>query len=69
MLPVKPGSPTVPMPGYDVRSSTREGGRWRPGEIGAIVVKLPLPPGCLPTLWHNDERFRELPVPLIPATI
>jgi propionyl-CoA synthetase len=58
-LPVKHGSPTVPMPGYDVRivdEATREAG---PNKMGSIVIKLPLPPGCLPTLWQADERFKE----------
>ncbi|CAN7508436.1 propionyl-CoA synthetase [Bosea sp. LjRoot9] len=59
LLPVKPGSPTVPLPGYDVQCLD-EGGRPAPaGTMGAIVVKLPLPPGALPTLWQDDERFRE----------
>jgi len=59
MLPVKHGSPTVAMPGYDVRvvdEACREVPR---GRMGSIVVKLPLPPGCLPTLWQADERMRE----------
>ena len=59
MLPVKHGSPTVPMPGYDVRVLDENCKEVERGEIGAISVKLPLPPGCLPTLWQNDERFRE----------
>jgi propionyl-CoA synthetase len=59
-LPVKPGSPTVPMPGYDVQVLDEEGQRVsKPGTIGAIVVKLPLPPSCLPTLWNADDRFRQ----------
>ncbi|MFN3673441.1 MAG: AMP-binding protein, partial [Bosea sp. (in: a-proteobacteria)] len=59
LLPVKPGSPTVPLPGYDVQCLD-EGGRPVPaGTMGAIVVKLPLPPCALPTLWQADERFRE----------
>ncbi|MCS6781201.1 MAG: AMP-binding protein, partial [Geminicoccaceae bacterium] len=56
-LPVKPGSPTVPMPGYDVRVLDEEGREVEPGRLGAICVKLPLPPSCLPTLWKADERF------------
>jgi propionyl-CoA synthetase len=57
-LPVKYGSPGVPMPGYDIQV-VDEAARPVPiGATGAIVVKLPLPPGCLPTLWHNDEGFR-----------
>ena len=59
MLPVKHGSPTVPMPGYDVQI-VDEGARPLPaGKMGSIVIKLPLPPGCLPTLWQQDERCRE----------
>ena len=56
-LPVKPGSPTVAMPGYDVRILDDHGAEVPPGQMGSIVVKLPLPPSCLPTLWGNDERF------------
>ncbi|MCB9942766.1 MAG: propionyl-CoA synthetase [Geminicoccaceae bacterium] len=59
-MPIKPGSPTVPMPGYDVQILDEEGlpvsGH---GDIGAIVVKLPLPPSCLPTLWHAEARFHQ----------
>ena len=58
-LPVKPGSPTCAVPGYDVRVLDDDG-RERPhGEIGAIVIKLPLPPGCLVTLWHADQRCKD----------
>jgi propionyl-CoA synthetase len=58
-LPVKHGSPTVPMPGYDLRVLD-EGGREVPANaMGSIAVKLPLPPSSLPTLWNADERFRE----------
>ena len=56
-LPVKPGSPTRAVPGYDVRILDEEGTEMPAGQIGAIVVKLPLPPGCLPTLWNNDDGF------------
>ncbi|MBO6757892.1 MAG: propionyl-CoA synthetase [Roseibium sp.] len=56
-LPVKPGSPTVPMPGYDVQI-VDDGGQPLPADtLGNIVIKLPLPPGCLPTLWNADKRF------------
>jgi propionyl-CoA synthetase len=58
-LPVKHGSPTVAMPGYDVRivdEACREVGT---NTMGSIVIKLPLPPACLPTLWQADERMRE----------
>ncbi len=58
-LPVKYGSSTVPMPGYDLQVLDENGKQAEAGEIGAICVKLPLPPGCLPTLWRNNERFRE----------
>ncbi len=59
-LPVKPGSPTLPMPGYDIRILDEEGQEVdRPGTIGAVVAKLPLPPSCLPTLWQADDRFRQ----------
>jgi propionyl-CoA synthetase len=57
-LPIKPGSPTVPMPGYDVRVLRADGTPCAPGEDGAICVRLPLPPGTLPTLWGDDDRFR-----------
>jgi propionyl-CoA synthetase len=59
MLPVKPGSCTKPVPGYDVRVLGEDGKESPPGQIGSIVIKLPLPPGCLPTLWNNDEGYRE----------
>jgi len=56
-LPVKRGSPTVPVPGYDVRILDEEGHEMPTGETGHIVLKLPLPPGCLKTLWQNDAGF------------
>jgi propionyl-CoA synthetase len=58
-LPVVPGSPTKPVPGWDLRVVNEEGTEHAPGEIGALVLKLPLPPGSSPTLWNADERFRE----------
>jgi len=58
-LPVKSGSPTRAVPGYDVQVLDEGGARVRDGKMGSIAVKLPLPPGTLPTLWNNDERFRE----------
>jgi propionyl-CoA synthetase len=58
-LPVVPGSPTRPVPGWDVRVLDNEGNERPPGEIGAIVVKLPMPPGASPTLWNAEERFRD----------
>ncbi len=59
MLPVKYGSPGVPMPGYDMRILDDGGHELEPGKLGNVVIKLPLPPGCLPTLWHADKRFRD----------
>lgn len=58
-LPIKKGSPSVPMPGYDVHVLDDEGHSVTAGTLGNIVVKLPLPPSCLPTLWRDDERFQE----------
>ncbi|RFU42920.1 propionyl-CoA synthetase [Actinomadura logoneensis] len=58
-LPVKPGSPSVPVPGYDVRVLRPDGSPAAPDEEGDIVVRLPLPPGTLPTLWQDDARFVE----------
>jgi len=56
-LPIKPGSPTKPVPGYDVRILS-ESGKERPnGDEGVIGIRLPLPPGCLPTLWQKDDGF------------
>ncbi|MCB1475851.1 MAG: AMP-binding protein, partial [Rhodobiaceae bacterium] len=57
-LPVKYGSPTVAMPGYDIQVLDDAGHPVERGKLGNIVVKLPLPPSCLPTLWKADERFR-----------
>jgi len=56
-FPIKPGSSTLPVPGYDIRVLKESGEECDPGEIGAIVVRLPLPPGALPTLWNADDRF------------
>lgn len=56
-LPIKPGSPTVPMPGYDVRILRTDGSDCEPDEDGAICIRLPLPPGTLPTLWGDDARY------------
>jgi propionyl-CoA synthetase len=57
-LPVKPGSPTKAVPGYRVRIlDAATGTEAGPGAEGAVAIELPLPPGCLPTLWHDDERF------------
>ena len=58
-LPVKPGSSTRPVPGYDVQIVDNDGNRLGAGEEGNIVIKLPLPPGTLATLWRNEKRFVE----------
>lgn len=57
-LPVKLGSPCVPMPGYDIQVLDDEGNPLPAGDMGNVVVKLPLPPSCLPTLWNAEERFK-----------
>ena len=56
-FPVKPGSPTMPVPGYDIQFLDEAGQPVATGEMGAIAIKLPLPPGTFPTLWQNEERF------------
>ncbi|MSP89967.1 MAG: propionyl-CoA synthetase [Alphaproteobacteria bacterium] len=56
-LPVKPGSPTRAVPGWDVQVLDAASQQMKPGEIGSLAIKLPLPPGSLPTLWNNDEGF------------
>ena len=56
-LPVKPGSPTKPVPGMDVRVLDANGQETKRGDAGALVIKLPLPPGTFPTLWNNDQGF------------
>ncbi|UWR77525.1 propionate-CoA ligase PrpE [Phaeobacter inhibens] len=58
-LPTKLGSPAVPMPGYTVDILDEGGHPVAPGELGAIAVKLPLPPGTLPTLWNAEDRFKK----------
>jgi propionyl-CoA synthetase len=59
MLPVKHGSATVPMPGWDIRVVDESCKELPAGTTGSLVAKLPMPPGALPTLWNQDERFRE----------
>ena len=56
-MPIKPGSPSVRVPGYDVRILDDQGAAVPPGTEGAIAIRLPLPPGTLPTLWQDDERY------------
>ena len=58
-LPIKIGSPTVAMPGYNVKILSEEGKEVKAGILGAIVIKLPLPPASLLTLWNADNRFKE----------
>ena len=58
-LPVIPGSPTRPCPGWDVRVLDPDGAEMPAGGIGAICVKTPLPPSAFPTLWNADDRYRE----------
>ena len=59
MLPIKLGSPTLPMPGWDMRVLDENQKEVAPGEVGALVAKLPLPPSCLPNLWNAEARFLE----------
>ena len=59
MLPVKLGSPSVPMPGYEIDILGEDGSIKAAGDLGAIAVKLPLPPSCLPTIWRADAAFIE----------
>ena len=59
LLPIKIGSPSVPMPGFDVQVLDEGGHPVAPGQLGAIAIKLPLPPGTLPTLWNAEARFRK----------
>ncbi len=56
-MPLKPGSPSVPVPGYDVRVLDEHGEEVGPGVEGAICIRLPMPPGTLPTLWNDDHRY------------
>jgi len=56
-MPEKPGSATLPVPGFDVRVLDEDGRLCPPGQSGNVAIRLPLPPGCLPTLWNDDERF------------
>ncbi|MDD1718882.1 MAG: propionyl-CoA synthetase [Methanoregulaceae archaeon] len=59
ILPVKPGSCTKPVPGYDIRVLDEEGEELPAGKTGNIVIRLPLPPGCLTTLWEKDSDYRK----------
>ena len=66
-LPVVPGSPTRPVPGWDVRVMDSGGNELPSGEIGASWSKLPMPPGSSPTLWNADERFRDVYLSAFPG--
>ena len=57
LAPIKPGSASRAVCGYDLQILDPEGNEVGPNEEGAVVIKLPLPPGCLPNLWHDNERF------------
>ena len=56
-LPIKPGSPTLPLPGFELAALDSTSQPLAANQQGALAVRLPLPPGCLPTLWNNDEGF------------
>jgi propionyl-CoA synthetase len=66
-LPLKPGSPTRPVPGFDVRILRESGEPCEPNEEGAVAVRLPLPPGTLTTLWRADDRFVESYMTALPG--
>jgi propionyl-CoA synthetase len=68
LLPVKLGSPTVPMPGYEVEILGEDGRPLPAGQLGAVAIKLPLPPGTLPTLWNAEARFVKSYLTTFPAT-
>ena len=59
LMPIKPGSPTVAAPGYQLEALDEEGKPCAPGDIGALAIKSPLPPGTFTTLWNAPERFKE----------
>lgn len=67
MMTTKPGSATMPSPGYDVQIVDIRGNQMPAGEQGQIAIKLPLPPGCLQTVWGDDKRFRESYLDAIPG--
>lgn len=66
-FPIKPGSCTKPVPGYDVQIIDNLGKKLKPREEGLVVIKLPLPPGSMPTLWNADERFIESYMKIFPG--
>ncbi len=66
-LPVKPDSAGTPVPGYDVRVFSGPDQELAAGTMGSIVLRLPMPPGCLSSLWNNDDRFRESYLEAVPG--
>lgn len=58
VMPVKPGSATMPTVGFDVQVLNDRGQKVEPNEQGSVVIKLPMPPGCLPTVWNDTERYK-----------
>ncbi len=66
-FPIKAGSPTKAVPGYDVRILDADAREVSTGSEGIVTIKLPLPPGCLPTLWQDDERYIESYVSTFPG--
>jgi propionyl-CoA synthetase len=66
-LPVVPGSPTRPAPGWNLQALDSDGKQVAPGQTGALLVKLPMPPGASPTLWNADDRFREVYLSTFPG--
>ena len=65
--PIKAGSPTKPVPGYQVEILDENGKSLPPGKEGMVAIKLPLPPGTLPTLWKNDQKFKESYLDIFPG--
>ncbi len=57
-MPIKPGSPTKPMPGYNLKVLDEKGNECKNGKLGNLVIKLPLPPSCLMGIWNDDERYQ-----------
>ncbi len=66
-LPIKPGSPTKAVPGYNIKILDSDGNELPANSEGIVTIKLPLPPGCLPTLWQQDQRFKESYVSMYPG--
>lgn len=58
-FPIKPGSATKALPGWDIKALAPDGSEVSRGDVGSLVCKLPLPPGAFPTLWQADERYRQ----------